>query len=111
LEGVVGIFARIFGSRNVTGSSGDSQGIHFYVQCAKCGEKIHIRASRTTDVYQEYPEGSERGTPTLHKEILGANCPNLMYIHVTFDAAFNVVEAKADRCSIISKEQYEAPVG
>ncbi len=106
----MGFLARLFGVRDRTRSEGggDPGGVHLYVQCAKCGEKIHIRANRHTDIVQEYEEGAGQGTPTLHKEILGSQCQNLMYAHFTFDPSFRVVTSRGERCTIITRAEYEA---
>jgi hypothetical protein len=103
----MGFLSRLFGKKRDSSESGDSQALHFYVACDKCGEKIHVRASRRTDVSLEYPDESPRGIPTLHKEILGSQCQNLMYLHVTFDGAYNVVESRSERCAVITRAQYE----
>ncbi len=55
----MGFLAKLFGARGgaTKGSGGDSGGIHLYVRCAKCGEKVHVRANRHTDISQEYEDG------------------------------------------------------
>ena len=100
--------ARLFGGGGREGESGDPDGIHIYVRCDKCGEKVHVRANRRTDISQEYEDEGQRAVPTLHKEILGSRCQNLMYAHITFDSNFKVVSRQGDRCKIISREEYEA---
>ncbi len=104
----MGFFSRLFGGRRPAAGGGDQHGLHFYVQCVKCGEKLHVRATPQTDVYIDYPDGSERGVRTLHKEVLGSSCQNLMYLHVTFDSSYHVVESRTERCSLISREQFES---
>jgi hypothetical protein len=99
--------SRLFGGKERSGSNGDPEGLHIFVKCDKCGEKLHIRSNRRTDVTYEYPDGSDRSVPVLHKEILGSNCQNLMYVHLSLDAAYNVVESATERCSLISKEEFE----
>jgi hypothetical protein len=100
--------SRIFGGRQQPGSNGDPEGLHVFVKCDKCGEKIHIRANRRTDVTHEYPDESGSSVLVLHKEILGSNCQNLMYVHLTLDSAYNVVESTAERCALISKDEFES---
>jgi hypothetical protein len=102
----MGFLSKLFGGGNRGAGSGDPEGIHFYVRCDKCGEKIHIRANRTSDVSDDY-EG-ETVTKVLHKEILGSRCQNLMYVHLTLDAGYRIVEAQTERCTMISREEYEA---
>jgi hypothetical protein len=105
----MGFLAKLFGARTgaVKGSGGDSGGIHLYVRCAKCGEKVHVRANRHTDISQEYDDNGH-AVPTLHKEILGSRCQNLMYAHLTFDPSYRVVTSSGERCSIISQAEFEA---
>lgn len=103
----MGFLAKFFGSKR-DDTRGDSDGIHIYVRCDRCGERIHVRANKRTDISQEYEEGGERAVPTLHKEILGSGCQNLMYAHITFDAAFKVVSSRGERCQVISREEFEA---
>jgi|NGEPerStandDraft_6_1074524.scaffolds.fasta_scaffold107198_3 hypothetical protein len=101
----MGIVARLFGKKAPAG--GDPQGLHFYVRCTRCEEVLHVRASRSTDVFQEYPEGSERGVPTLHKEILGSRCPNLMFLHITFDSGYHILSSAGERCEVITREEFD----
>ena len=44
----------------------------------------------------------------LHKEILGSRCQNLMYVHLTLDASYTITEAQTERCTLISRQDYEA---
>ncbi len=69
---------------------------------------MHVRANRRTDISQEYEDGGERAIPTLHKEILGSRCQNLMYAHLTFDGAFRVISSRGERCKVIGREEFEA---
>jgi len=106
----MGLLSRLFGGKGGQGSgAGDAEGLHIYVRCDKCGEKIHIRANRRTDVTQEYGEGGDRATTMLHKEILGGRCQNLMYAHLTLDSAYKVVGSQMERCTLITREEFEAP--
>ena len=107
----MGLLARLFGGKSTAGSSGDSEGLHLYVRCDRCGEKIHIRANRRTDVTQEYDENGAGSGRVLHKEILGSKCQNLMYAHLTLGAGDQVVESRLEGCTLISREDYEAGSG
>jgi hypothetical protein len=104
----MGFLSRWFGRKPQASGSGDRGVLHFYVECAKCGEKLHVRAVPQTDAYLDYPEGSAQGVRTLHKEILGSACQNLMYLHVILDSSNRVVESRAEGCTVISREQFEA---
>ncbi len=104
----MGFFSRWFGGKRPADSRGDRSALHFYVQCAKCGERLHVRAAPQTDASLEYPDGSEHGVRTLHKEILGSACQNLMYLHVVLDSANRAASSRAEGCTLISREQFEA---
>ncbi|MDB5058516.1 MAG: hypothetical protein JWO59_1988 [Chloroflexi bacterium] len=104
----MGIISRLFGGKQQSDPNGDPEGLHVYVKCDKCGEKIHIRANRRTDVTQEYPDESSGSVLVLHKEILGSNCQNLMYVHLTLDPGYRIVESETERCTLITKEQFES---
>jgi hypothetical protein len=104
----VGFFSRWFGNRRSAPGGADRHALHFYVQCAKCGERLHVRVVPQTDAYLDYAAGSEQGVRTLHKEILGSACQNLMYLHVILDSADRVVESSTERCTLISRDQFEA---
>lgn len=76
----------------------------FYIRCGNCKEKIKIRVNKKTDIQQDF-EGDSKFF--LKKEILGENCPNLMYIEINFDSKFNIKETYARNCKIITKEEFE----
>lgn len=104
----MGLLGRLFGGKPKGGIGEDGDGLHIYVRCDRCGEKIHIRANRRTDVTQEFDEDGEGSARVLHKEILGSRCQNLMYAHLTLGAGDRIVESRLEGCSLISREDYEA---
>ena len=104
----MGFLSRLLGGKRVAPGSGDRSALHFYVECAKCGETLHIRANPQTDVSVDYMEGSGPGVRTLHKEILGSACQKIMYLHVILDASNRVVNSRAEGCTVITREQFEA---
>lgn len=70
----------------------DSKFIIFEIICNKCGEKIDIKASKTSDISQIYNEEGPSGSAYfLRKEILGNNCNNLIYITVYFGQNYNII--------------------
>ena len=106
----MGFLSRLFGGGTAASAgqdNGDRDGLHFYVRCDKCGETIHIRASKANDVGVDYGD-DDAVSRALHKEVLGSRCQNLMYVHLTLDDRFNIVESSTERCTLISREQYEA---
>jgi hypothetical protein len=104
----MGLLSRLFGNKDRGAAGDDREGLHIYVRCDRCGEKVHIRANRRTDITQEYDESGDRSKRVLHKEILGSKCQNLMYAHLTLDAADKVIDSRMEGCTLISREEYEA---
>lgn len=108
----MGFLSRLFGGKRsdaTGGDSGDPDGLHFYVRCDRCGERLHIRVNKRTDIADDYE--AEPPVKMLHKEVLGSRCPNLMYVHLTLDASYGITEAQTERCTLISREEYEASEG
>ena len=103
----MGFLSRIFGGKERQQGSNDAQGIHIYVRCDRCGEAIHVRVNKQTDVSREYDQ-SDQGSLALHKEILGSRCQNLMYVHLSLDSAYRVVSSSTERCTIITESEYDA---
>ena len=106
----MGFLSKLFGGKQGGASAGqdggDPDGFHFYVRCDRCGELLHIRANRKTDIADE--ADGEMAVKMLHKEILGSRCQNLMYVHLTLDASYHIAEAQTERCTLISRAVYEA---
>ncbi|HWE64073.1 MAG TPA: hypothetical protein VHB98_20360 [Chloroflexota bacterium] len=108
----MGFLSKLFGgnkgSAPAGNASGDPNGFHFYVRCDRCGELLHIRVNRATDISDEYD--GETTVKVVHKEILGTRCQNLMYVHLTLDASYHITEANTERCTLIDRAAYEAGV-
>jgi len=102
----MGFLGRLFGSGKKQAESGDQGALHFYVRCDRCGEGIHIRVNPTYDISDDLE--SDGNVKILRKEILGSNCQNLMYLHLTMDRSFQITESQTERCTLISREDYEA---
>lgn len=78
-----------------------SPALHIVVRCTKCGEIIHNRVEKAYELEAEYeglnghdlPEGEEpRPTGyTLHKEMVGARCQNMIRLVMRLDAQRAVV--------------------
>lgn len=95
-------FSKLFGSKE---GRGDPDGLYFYVQCDRCGEKLRIRADKRHDLSQD----PEKGGYVWHKEIMDGRCFQLMYAHVVLDRGFSVREQSLDgEGHFISREEYEA---
>lgn len=94
--------SKLFGSKE---GRGDPDGLYFYVQCDRCGEKLRIRADKRHDLIQDH----EKGTYAWHKEIMDGRCFQLMYAHVILDQGFSIREQSIEgQGHFISREEYEA---
>ena len=67
------------------------------MRCSKCGEIIHCRVEKAYELEAEYDSGNghhpadedEEPKPcgyTLHKELVGAGCQNLIHLTMRLDA-------------------------
>ena len=58
------------------------------VECEKCGERIRVRIDKKWELCPEYREDVSH---TLHKEIRGRKCPNLIHIFMEFNSSGKVL--------------------
>ena len=80
--------------------------IHLYVQCDKCGAKLHIRVDKQYDLLPDYT--GEAGAYILRKEMMDDKCFRLMYAEVHFDRQYNILAADVQGGRLISREEFEA---
>jgi hypothetical protein len=91
---------RFFGSKE---GQGDPDGLYFYVQCDRCGERLRIRADKRHDLTRD----QELGGYVWNKEIMDGRCFQLMYAHVVLDQAFSVQSQSIEgQGHFISQEEY-----
>lgn len=73
------------------GDTGAAPALRLRVQCARCGETITTRIDKANDLLCEYPdELPEDEAPhpigyTLHKELVGRECQNLVHLTMHFN--------------------------
>lgn len=82
-----------------------------YVQCNKCGEAIRIRINKTWDLAQEFGDDEQVSGYTLHKEILGQKCPQLIYVRQELDVHYRVQHQEVTNGRFLTQEEYEALAG
>lgn len=84
-----------WGSESPTCCDPSSPALHLMVRCDRCGELIRSRVEKAYELEAEYDQSSgheeeeEEPKPsgyTLHKELVGANCQNLIHLEMHFDA-------------------------
>lgn len=74
-----------------------SPALRLAVRCSKCGETIQCRVEKAYELEAEYDSGNghhpadddEEPKPcgyTLHKELVGAGCQNLIHLTMRLDA-------------------------
>jgi len=92
--------------RGPSAGPGRGDALTFYVRCSRCGEVIRVRADRRWDLLQEYDEGVTGYT--LHKDVLGVRCNQLMHLRVAFDPNYRVTEQDVEGGSLTTPQAYEA---
>jgi hypothetical protein len=81
----------------------------FYLECAKCGEKIEVRINRRADLASEYRDMGESGPAyILRKEVLGNNCPNIIEVSMEFDRGRKVTSRDVRGGKFVEVEEGEA---
>jgi hypothetical protein len=71
-------------------SSTRDEGFFLHVRCDRCAEEFHLFINMATDLAQEFDD-NEALYYRLNKEIIGANCRNLIRVKMTFDGSKNLV--------------------
>ncbi len=99
--------SRLFGGGGSAAPAGADGTLWLYVRCARCGEAIRVRINPRTDAQPEYDESGRSTHHFLRKEILGNNCPNLMSVELQLDSRYRTTDQTAERCAIITQEEYE----
>jgi len=81
-------------------SSPGADGFFLHVRCDRCAEEFHLFINKATDLAQEFDE-NETLYYRLNKEIIGANCRNLIHVKMTFDGSKNLVSQQIEHGSFI----------
>ena len=73
-------------------TNGTAPALHVKVQCERCGEVIPVRVDKANDLMAEFAdhddEADEHRPPdgyTLHKEVVGRKCQNVVRFTMWFD--------------------------
>jgi hypothetical protein len=90
------------------GNRGDS-GTYFAVKCRRCGEVVRVRTDTRFDLDQEFGEdGDSVAGYTLHKEVLGQRCSQLIRVTIHYDRSRREVQREAEGGEFVSPDQSEA---
>ena len=94
--------------KGLFGAEQADEALHFYVECDRCGARLHIRVHKQFDIMPDF-EG--KAAYFFRKEMMDDRCFQLMYATVWLDENYNVVDAEVQGGHFISREEYEAGVG
>jgi hypothetical protein len=94
-----GLTKKLFGRGPSPQAAG---GFFLDARCSACGEVFRLFINQATDLAQNF---DERGGVTyfLNKEIIGANCKNLIHVKMEFDANKNLVSRKIENGEFIKE--------
>ena len=97
---------RIFG-----GSAGPrDDGIYLYVRCNRCGDRVRVRISPTSDLQQEFDGESDRvGGYFVRKMVVDQRCFRPIEVTLRFDAGRRETERQIDGGTFLTPEEFEAP--
>jgi len=98
-----GLFSRGEGKRKRKEPS-DPDGLRFYVQCDKCGEKIAIRIDKRYDLTRD--PSSRTKAFSVRKDILGNKCRNLMRANVHISTGGKLLAVAVEGARQITWEEY-----
>lgn len=85
---------------------GEAHALLFYVRCDRCGEVIRVRADRRWDLLQELGDGVTGYS--LHKDVLGIRCNQLMRMVVRFDRDYRITQQEIEGGRFARPSEYEA---
>lgn len=108
----MGLFRRLFGAAAGSGSAPDS-GAYAYLRCngltrRPCGESVRVRINLQNDLDPEYDEDGDRiAGYTLHKDVLGNWCQNMMRLTIHYDANRRETGREADGATLIDRIEYD----
>lgn len=86
----------------------DTRTFDLKIKCAKCGEVIPVRIDRDHEIQPQYDEDAEEGDqPTewlLHKEIVGANCQNIIHFTLRFGCDHGLMSSSIEGGEFLTPE-------
>ncbi len=92
------------------GAGSDRDALYVYVRCRSCGEVIRVRINPTTDLAQEFDEGSASDSASgyvLRKEIVGSGaCFRRLHLEMTFDSARRELSREVEGGDFVTAEDY-----
>ncbi|MCL4464539.1 MAG: hypothetical protein M1401_06525 [Chloroflexi bacterium] len=87
-------------------TGGDDSALQYAVKCRRCGEVIRVRVNRRYDLDQDFGDyGDQVVGYTLHKEVLGNRCPQLINIIVHYDRSQRETERDIEGGEFVPPDQ------
>jgi hypothetical protein len=78
-----------------------------YVRCRRCGEAIRIRADWHNDLVSEMLDPGEPGPAyTMHKDIVGERCFQLIAVKLGFDHRQQIIERQITGGDFLTEAEY-----
>ena len=71
------------------------------VKCSDCGEEVKVKIHRSSDFQIEYSSRNPEHCYTIKKEIIGADCFNLMRLTLALTKNAGVLFSDAKACEFI----------
>jgi len=99
----MGFLKRLADALFSTGDRTDPYGMHFYVQCDRCGAVVDARVDRRNDLSRQYGGDS---TFIWRKGILDDRCFRPMQAEIHFDERYRVVSKDVTGGHFVTQEQY-----
>ena len=100
--GLFGKLGSLFGGSKGSGAKEDA--VHLYVECGRCGSRVHVRLDRGHDLNTR-----EEGGYFVRKEIMDSKCFRLMTAEVTLDNAYRIQSQEITGGRFLTHEEYEVP--
>ena len=111
----MGMFSRLFGNKGgrSAGSAPPDRGLYVHLRCngtsrQPCGEALRVRINPQNDLLEEFEDDEERVSGyTVHKDVLGTRCQNMMQLTIRYDANRREIGRQADGATLIDAAEYE----
>lgn len=85
------------------------QAIKIFFECSKCGEKIPVRLSTTSELQRREGPDAELGPGAffVQKTVVGNKCYQRIEAVVDFDAKYRVAESKISGGRLLTVQEFE----
>ncbi|HTX55167.1 MAG TPA: hypothetical protein VMD08_17305 [Candidatus Baltobacteraceae bacterium] len=98
--GLLGKLGALFGGAK---GAGTDDAVHLYVECGRCGSKVHVRLDPRHDL-----SAREEGGYFVRKEIMDSKCFRLITAEITLDNAYRIQSQDITGGQFITREAFDA---